>query len=230
MGNAPQPNAGVPGSYYPSEGDWTVIPLRLQSIRQLFNSLDASPFLEQDLDDDAEAFIISALDELENKKNVKIAVYLPVHEVEHARQAVPAALANHFCYRADRERASLRRHLRQSRRALFFGSVFLVLCMTIAVSLGRLGAQSQNNGQAILFSVIEEGLIILGWVALWRPFEMLFYDWWPQLEQRRLFSRASHIPVEVRSSGDSRGAEPSPSSRGGDPMALQRGSQHQDTR
>lgn len=65
----------LPGSYYPIEGSWTVIPLRLQTIRQLFNSLDASPFLEQDLDQEAEDFIISALDELESRRNVKLVVY-----------------------------------------------------------------------------------------------------------------------------------------------------------
>lgn len=35
-----------------------VMELRLNSLQQLFNSLDPSPFLERDLDADAEAFIL----------------------------------------------------------------------------------------------------------------------------------------------------------------------------
>ena len=35
------------------------IEIRLRSIRQLFNSMDASPFLEKDLDSEAEALVTS---------------------------------------------------------------------------------------------------------------------------------------------------------------------------
>jgi len=27
--------------------------------------------------------------------------------------------------------------------------------------------------------IVAEGLLILGWVAMWRPMETLLYDWWP---------------------------------------------------
>jgi hypothetical protein len=35
------------------------IKLKLRDMSQLFNSMDPSPFLEKDLDDDAEEFIMS---------------------------------------------------------------------------------------------------------------------------------------------------------------------------
>jgi len=38
-----------------------IISLKLRDTNQLFNSMDPSPFIEKDLDDDAEEFIVSWL-------------------------------------------------------------------------------------------------------------------------------------------------------------------------
>lgn len=35
----------------------------------------------------------------------------------------------------------------------------------------------------------EEGFLIIGWVALWRPVEILLYDWWPMYDRRRKIAR-----------------------------------------
>jgi len=38
----------------------------------------------------------------------------------------------------------------------------------------------------------------MGWVAMWKPLEILLYDWWPVLRDIRLYRRISELPVEVR--------------------------------
>jgi hypothetical protein len=45
---------------------------------------------------------------------------------------------------------------------------------------------------------LTEGLIILGWVANWRPIEIFLYDWWPLTQRRKLFEQLAAAPVEVR--------------------------------
>jgi hypothetical protein len=45
---------------------------------------------------------------------------------------------------------------------------------------------------------IEEGFIIIGWVAYWRPLEIFLYDWWPLAQQRKLYRRIAAAPVAVR--------------------------------
>jgi hypothetical protein len=45
----------------------------------------------------------------------------------------------------------------------------------------------------------DEGLIILGWIALWRPAEMLAYEWIPLVRKRRLYERLAGVRVAVRS-------------------------------
>jgi hypothetical protein len=47
-------------------------------------------------------------------------------------------------------------------------------------------------------SVIEESLLIFGWVANWRPIEIFLYDWWPIVRRRNLYRRLSAAQVELR--------------------------------
>jgi hypothetical protein len=52
------------------------IKLKLRDMSQLFNSMDPSPFIEKDLDDDAEEFIVSWAQEFPPKDPVKLSIYL----------------------------------------------------------------------------------------------------------------------------------------------------------
>jgi hypothetical protein len=45
---------------------------------------------------------------------------------------------------------------------------------------------------------VDEGLYIVGWVAMWRPLEIFLYDWRPIWHRYRLFAKLSRIPVVVR--------------------------------
>jgi hypothetical protein len=44
---------------------------------------------------------------------------------------------------------------------------------------------------------LQESVVIGSWVALWRPLEILLYDWWPMLADIRLFDRLAAMKVEV---------------------------------
>ena len=46
--------------------------------------------------------------------------------------------------------------------------------------------------------VLEESLIIVGWVANWRPIEIYLYDWLPIRRRIRLFERIAAAKVEVK--------------------------------
>lgn len=46
-------------------------------------------------------------------------------------------------------------------------------------------------------ALLQEGLLIGGWVAMWRPLEVFLYDWWPILGEVRLLDRLSQMPVRI---------------------------------
>jgi hypothetical protein len=49
-----------------------------------------------------------------------------------------------------------------------------------------------------MHSIIDEGLLIMGWVAMWRPIETFLYDWWPIRRRRTLLEEIAQLPIEVR--------------------------------
>ena len=179
---------------YRKDGASCLVEINLQSPRQLFNTLDPSPFHEKDLDPAAERYLVDAIDEQALAVPVRLVVHLPEEAIsENVAQQLQAALQNYFSYRALATLHTLRRCFREGRIALLVGLVFLVSC-----SLLRQLVLSYEEG----FSneMLAEGLLIIGWVALWRPADILLYDWWPLLRRYRLLIKISRVTVEVRPS------------------------------
>jgi hypothetical protein len=54
-------------------------------------------------------------------------------------------------------------------------------------------------GRGLTAEIADEGLYIVGWVAMWRPLEIFLYDWRPIRHRMRLFAKLSQVPVIVRS-------------------------------
>lgn len=178
---------------YRVEGDAALIELRLDSVAQLFNSLDPAPFLAKDLDHDAEEWIVGALTELSEDRRPRIVIYLPAHEAaSREAQGLPAAIHNYFAYRAENAARDLRVEFQRGRVSLMIGLAFLAACTGLRELL--LIALPDNVFQRGL----NEGLLIVGWVAMWRPLEIYLYDWWPHRRRRRLFERLARIDIEVR--------------------------------
>jgi len=55
---------------------WATIEVTARELIQLFNSLDPSPFPERDLDNEAEAYIVSWAKELSPSERFRIVVHL----------------------------------------------------------------------------------------------------------------------------------------------------------
>jgi hypothetical protein len=41
-------------------------------------------------------------------------------------------------------------------------------------------------------------MLIIGWVAMWRPLEIFLYDWVPVRRRCRIFADLAQIPVVLR--------------------------------
>lgn len=174
------------------DGGHGLIELRLKALDQLFDSFDPAPFHEKDLDQDAEEFIVSWAREYQPDTPLRFVLHLP--EGQRALQperTVREAIANYFTYRAQLTRLEQRRLLQIGRSSLGIGVLFLIACMGARLLVGRLG-------EGELLQILQEGLLIIGWVAMWRPLELLLYDWWPVRRRRRTFASLAQMQVEVR--------------------------------
>jgi hypothetical protein len=87
---------------------------------------------------------------------------------------------------------TLRELFRVGRRAMAIG--LSVLSFSVIT-----GQTIVNLASGPIGSVIEESLLIFGWVANWRPIEIFLYDWWPIVRRRNLYQRLSAAHVKLRS-------------------------------
>jgi len=160
-------------------------------IEQLFNSMDPSPFQERDLDDDAEEFIVSWAQEFPRRDPVSLVIQVNQAPAQPDTQhLVETAVHHYFAYRTNLKRLELRHLLKEGRTSLFIGLLFLATCIITSQLLRR--------QEGTLPIVLREGLIIAGWVAMWRPMEIFLYAWWPLLRKSRLYQKLSRMHVEVR--------------------------------
>jgi len=165
------------------------VSIHVRDLAHMFNSLDPSPFWDRDLDREAAEFIE---EEFGEKLSARV-WHLHVHTQEGAGLAadLQAAVEHYYERLANSARHRLRDEMRIGHVALLGGLVIFLLSMTIRGVLATLlhGAAPR---------MIDEGLIILAWLALWRPAESLVYGWVPLYRKRRLYERLAAIRVSVR--------------------------------
>jgi hypothetical protein len=177
-------------SNYRDRDGYRLIEIMLREPRQLFNNLDPAPFHEKDLEAAAEDYIVTAVREIGHQHAIKLAIYLPVAalDTEDAR-TVPAAIHNYFSYREQQTQRERRNLLRTGTISLIIGLAFLFACLSVR---GVVATSSAPWAE-----ILAEGLLIMGWVAMWRPIDVFLYEWWPIWQRQKTMRRVAAIPVEL---------------------------------
>lgn len=169
-----------------------VIEVRVAELRQLFNAIDPSPFLERDLDPTAAEFIMEWAEEVPADAPLQLLIHVDRPRGEPGEAAaLQDAVRQYFARRAAEARRRLRALFRRGRISLAIGLGFLAAAIMFADLLPRL----VRGGLA---DVASESLLIGGWVAMWRPLELFLYDWWPIRSEARRYDRLAMMPVEIR--------------------------------
>jgi hypothetical protein len=187
------PPVAHPVSAFRRQGETILIDVSINHIAQLYNSFDPSPFHERELDERADAYIFSAAREIGADKAFKLVIHLPANASDAPESSgIESAIRSHYLYRLQTARRDLRHELRRGRTSLIIGLAFLIACMgmrEIALAIWPLAIQR----------ILGEGLLILGWVAMWGPLEVFLYGWWPKAATCRILERLADIHVELRS-------------------------------
>lgn len=168
-----------------------MIELELKSFLQLFDSFDPAPFHEKELNLDAEEYLYNAVDEFPLRKPLEIMIYLPSADVSAQIETdLKEAIINHFSYKKLLTEIELKRLLYQGRRNLIIALTFLFLCLLVIRLLSAFEESLVNT----LFS---EGLLIIGWVAMWEPVHIFLYGWWPIVHRRNIYEKIVHMDVYI---------------------------------
>jgi hypothetical protein len=169
----------------------TVIEVRVAELRQLFHAIDPSPFRERDLDPRAETFIVEWARDLPRDAPLSLLVHLGrAGGPEDEAEMLGDAIHEYFRQRTLDSRRQLRNLFRRGRISLVIALAFLSAALAAS---DLIDGVSQNR----FAQVFREGLLIGGWVAMWRPLEVFLYDWWPIRAEVRLSERLSTMPVSI---------------------------------
>jgi len=171
----------------------SAIEISVQNAAQLFETLDPTPFRDRDLDRNAEAYIVDWARELPREHRLRIVIHMPQSQMQlHPAGETAEALSRFFAYRADAVSRELRELFRIGRMSLAIGVTVLFACVAAAQFADHL-ITSMPLGR-----IVQESLVIMGWVANWRPLEIFLYDWWPLNRRRRLYRRLAAAKIELR--------------------------------
>lgn len=162
------------------------IEIRLDRLEQLYDGLDPAPFRDKALDRAAEAYLLECAEDAPGDEPLRVRIIVPAALLD--RQAeVAAAIHAHFGWLWERA----------ERRRIARGRVHRVaMVLGLGVLLAALGLRRLFDIEASdMAQVLREGLLILGWVALWRPVEWVLFDTWEHRQRRAALRRLSQAEV-----------------------------------
>lgn len=165
--------------------------VRVHALRQLFNSLDPTPFLNKDLDRACEAFIENWALSLPHDCHLHLTIHVEEEAAaDEAGALVADAIHNYYGYKITLVRGELGQLLRTGRLSLGIGLVFVAVCLLLAEAVTSLlpGAGAR---------IARESLTIIGWVAMWRPVQIFLYDWWPLRGRIKVYENLRFARVSV---------------------------------
>lgn len=176
-------------SRYREEDGVHVVDVRAGTVEQLFDNRDPAPFRERDLDPDLIEYLLDAGEDLADERAFRIVFWLD----QPARRPgeIETAVRAHFEDLVKRNKRLRRRNRRFGQVTLVLAFVFVVALVVLAQFVGHVVPGTFGEG-------LREGLVISGWVAMWRPIETLLYDWVPARRERMIAGKLLAAPIDVR--------------------------------
>ena len=134
-------------------------------------------------------------------KRVSATLVLPPAEVERTADLdLPGAIGRYTAAKLRDLEQDIQGTYWRGRRAIVVAVAALFLFVGLASIILEI--------EGLVPEVIGEGLFIAGWVLLWVPLEMLFFDIWEHRLDRKIWGVMSDMEVTVRPDEDL-GSEPS---------------------
>lgn len=125
-----------------------------------------------------------------------VTIRLPEEALAAAEAARPGpALAVHFGQLAEAQRRDAEEHLDDARKSVVLGLAILATCITAAWWIAAEWPERPAT------RVLRESIGILGWVAMWKPVEMLLHDRRPIIRRLRLLRRLAAAELRVVPAG-----------------------------
>ena len=163
--------------------------IRVASVDELFEAFDARPVAERPLAEDVRFHLLDAWERVRATRPSVLHCYAPASERERVdEQAVSAAVRRDMrAYTHGLRRAAPLS--RRDRIAALVGITIFLLTIAVSTSLDQLTDD-------VFVAGFSQGLVVIGWVALWVPAQRVVVDLVPHYFERSRY--AELVDIELR--------------------------------
>jgi hypothetical protein len=162
--------------------------IRLTSIDQLFWEFDARPIAEREISADARWAMLDEWDRVRELEPSTLVIYAPASDrAATDEDAISRAIHSGL----DSASGPLKRVdplSRQEKISLRLGLVFWFASILFSTGIDR-------SSQDVLAEGISQGIVVVGWVALWPPAARFMTEVVPHFFNRRRFAEFADIAV-----------------------------------
>ncbi|MFM2077924.1 MAG: hypothetical protein RJA49_1814 [Actinomycetota bacterium] len=163
------------------------IQVRVASVEQIFNPMDPTPLEDRALNIEVADWIEEWAEDFDKDEPITIEVLVADQRLAGREDVIATGIHNHFEYREWQASRQLTKLMREGRVSLLIG---------VAAIFGFNGAAHLiGNSTNPLLEVLHEGLLVVGWVSMWKPMEIFLYSWWPINRERRACRRLAEAAV-----------------------------------
>jgi hypothetical protein len=175
----------------------TLIGVAPVDLAELFDPLDSGPLERRALAPNVDAHLLEQTRRTGADQELSIRVLLPAAAIARAGERVLGdAVAHHLACAVERQTAALGELMRTGWRFLAMSMALLMMCMWLGY-LVRTRLLPEPYG-----SFMEQAISVIGWVANWRPLEMLLYERWTQRRTIGLYQRLARAPIVIAARPD----------------------------
>jgi len=149
---------------YEEESNAYLIEVSLDDYDDVYDEWDPAPFKKRFIEEGFDDFIVSSSDDIPKNYNLKIVLYIPETKKDLSKEnAVESAYKNYYGYMMEK--------IRKSKIRLRKRTISYLLLATLFLTPGYFFQIETSN---VVYNVLEEGILIGGWVFLWEFFTNLF--------------------------------------------------------
>ncbi len=169
------------------------VTITLESAEELFTAPEAEPLAGRFETHSGMDRLLDHLTPAATRAPFTVVVEVPGADA-HLRSRLQPAIAGYVAHRVADLRAAKRRIERRGYTELALGLVFLAACLLLSSA-----AVAVPAGPEWLGFVVAEGLVIVGWIVLWHPVDMLLFERWPLRREIRLLEAIAAADLRVTS-------------------------------
>ena len=162
--------------------------IRVSSVDELFWEFDARPVAERTLSGDARWSLLDEWERVRESEPSFLTIYAPESErAETDEDAVRSSI-----HRSLRAASGPLRRIeplsRQEKVAARIGIAFLFLSIVVSTAIDRVS-------EDVIVEGVAQGILVVGWVAVWRPAERFVVEVVPHVFNRRRIAEFADIDV-----------------------------------